>query len=367
MYAISDPSVLTSLSRCIGAFTRISDIISIDATTDKLELSCVNASRTVVGRAVFPRESCFGGLGTERAIQIKSRAADIVFSRIDQSKCVLKFGRVHNDVEVLEVLLESTHNAAVKICRIPCLVVYEPAPAIDLQTNSSYYFSAGLDFFKEILANCMPAAEEAELRFLSHRGFTFRAFRDKMRTDQSKVRAGVDTSVENELRRFDKLQVLSPWAGTMRLKELRTVIQLWEQLFPLNSVDAFFQRPGGPIAFETEHTVSKLAVMFRFTTKPHRSALDNTSSVMIRIGDGIQPRSSSIYGRPQSFMRRAAELTESEPEPEPEPSSELGSEPAHAPPPQPERQPPAQFVEYAEEIGMTQPASQAVGLFDDDS
>ncbi|PRT55350.1 hypothetical protein B9G98_02970 [Wickerhamiella sorbophila] len=355
MYTIADPSVLTGLSRCISAFARISDTISIDGTLDKLELSCVNASRTVVGRAVFPRDSCFTGLGTERAIQIKSRAADTVFSRVDQSKCVLKFGRAHNGVEVLEVLLESTQAGAVKVCRIPCLVVYEPAPAIDSPTNLSYYFSANLNFFKEILANCMPAAEEAELRFLSHRGFTFRAFRDKMRTDQSKVRAGVDTSVENELRRFGRLQVLSPWAGTMRLKELRTVIQLWEQLFPLNSVDALFKQPGQPIIFETEHTVLKLAFMFRFTTKPHRSALDNTSSVMIRIGDRIEPRISALYGRPQSFMRRAAE-------PEPEPS-----QPVDLPAPQPEHPPPAQFVEYAEEIGMTQPASQAVGLFDDDS
>lgn len=401
MYSIDDPNALQGLSRCIGAFSRISEVLSIDATPEKLELSCVNHSRTVMARAVFPRDACFSGPGARRAVQVKSRAAEVVFSRIHNSTCVLNFGRVHNDVEVVEVLCESPSAGMTRAARLPCLIIHEPAPETESDDNLPYYFSMGLDFIKEVLANCMPAAEEAELRFLSHKGFTFRAFRDKSRVDQSKVRAGVDTSIENEFRRFDALEVLSPWASTMRLKELRTLVQLHDQLFPASPLSAAFKRPGDPLKFEAQHPESHIAVMFHFTTKAHRSALDNTSSVMIRIGEARRPRIPRpvSYGRPESFMQRAGppriqRIASAGPIYDREalqpatagpgigdstnPTAETPGMPPHEslgtsavsssvvsagyedPPQSPI------FVGYAEddEVGMTQAASQAVGLFD---
>lgn len=353
MYELSDPRALRTLRQLVVAAARVSAFVQFVFRPSYIEVFSANTSDSVAvtGRLLRGFSGSLHGV-----FQTRARIADHFFTRIQQeenSRVTFALEKGCLRVEVFsDLYAKRVYRLAIVENELPSLLVTAP-----IGENRA---GMRVDVLQGMLAPCLPGAEEAELKFDVRGIIVFRARREPARA-QSTPAISVDTQVQVALGQLEWLRVEAPYHAVFRLREMRYMAQLFDQLDREALVHVEFGPPGRELRFALEMPLCVVEFVYSTRSGSARSGSATAMEVgtvqrrrlpMDRCGGADAPM-------PQPVKQDAGAPVKT---PEIELRDTLGAaSPAHTPAHSPLRSPTPKRLR---EIPPSQDARPAPGLFD---
>lgn len=390
MYSFTDPRVLSMLQKVVTTYSRIGEFITLEARSESLQLSTVNSSQSVVGQVKLV-QPLFTGSGSQKTVQVKARALDMVLRRLENdhvSALDLEFTVTGTGHEQVVVVFNST-NGATKEFVLPGLYSAIMTPEFE-SLGDPFSFECLPSLLREAFASCESSADELQIMFRPNlisllaqkRGNHARKKAGSIDVTKPAVQPGLKTLIKLQFDSFRQITAQAPRQLDMKFKEFRTMLSFLDYMCDGSPLRAEFSGVGSttPVVFRGKFAAFP-AIQFVFKFVSRFTAPRTPPVTWVRVG----PQGAARDARDAELLQREAEAvasfqdeqsilsirredqrkarrierdraSASYPAPPPRfdfeasPSIEEGEEETAPPSP--------------EEVGFTQPPTEVQGLFD---